>query len=176
MAKKWYAVHVATNQEERVKKLLEERIRQEGLEDRFEQILVPTEEVIEIRHGKQRRTQRKFFPGYLLVKMEMDERTWQLVRNTPHVLGFIGGERPTPLSEKEAEAIIARMEEGRAKPKPKVLFEPGEVVRIKEGPFQDFQGVVEEVDYEKSRLRVSVSIFGRSTPVEFAFNQVEKLS
>lgn len=176
MAKRWYVVHVATNQEGRVKKLLEERIRQAGLEEKFGQILLPTEEVIEIRQGKRRKAERKFFPGYLLVQMELDDQTWHLVRNTSHVLGFVGGEHPTPLSEKEAEAIIARMEEGRAKPKPKILFEPGELVRIKEGPFQDFHGVVEEVDYDKNRLKVSVSIFGRSTPVEFDFKQVEKVS
>jgi len=177
MAMRWYVVHAYSNYENQVKRSLEERIKQAGLEKYFGRILVPTEEVIEMRMGQRRKTDRKFYPGYVLVQMEMNDETWHLVRSVPHVLGFIGGtaEKPAPISDKEAEAILERVEEGLTKPKPKVLFEPGEVVRIIEGPFKDFNGVVEEVDYEKNKLRVSVLIFGRSTPVEFDFGQVEKV-
>lgn len=177
MAMRWYVVHAYSNYENQVKRSLEERIKQAGLEKYFGRILVPTEEVIEMRMGQRRKTDRKFYPGYVLVQMEMNDETWHLVRSVPHVLGFIGGtaEKPAPISDKEAEAILDRVEEGLTKPKPKVLFEPGEVVRIIEGPFKDFNGVVEEVDYEKNKLRVSVLIFGRSTPVEFDFGQVEKV-
>jgi transcriptional antiterminator NusG len=155
---------------------LKERIRLKELDDKFEDILVPTEEVVEMRAGQKRKSERKFFPGYVLVHMEMDDVTWHLVRSVPRVLGFIGGtaEKPAPISNKEAEAILQRLEEGENKPKPKVLFEPGEMVRVTEGPFADFNGVVEDVNYEKNRLRVSVVIFGRSTPVELEFGQVEK--
>ncbi|GAB4351182.1 MAG: transcription termination/antitermination protein NusG [Methylohalobius sp. ZOD2] len=177
MAMRWYVVHTYSNFENQVKRSLEERVKQAGLEQDFGKILVPTEEVIEIRMGQRRKTDRKFFPGYVLVQMEMNDETWHLVRSVPNVLGFIGGtaEKPAPISDKEAEAILVRVEEGLSKPKPKVLFEVGEVVRIIEGPFKDFNGVVEEVDYEKNKLRVSVLIFGRSTPVEFDFSQVEKV-
>ncbi|HHQ41216.1 MAG TPA: transcription termination/antitermination protein NusG [Chromatiales bacterium] len=176
MAKRWYVVHTYSGFEHQVKRSLEERIRRAGLEDKFGEILVPTEEVVEMRDGKQRKSERKFFPGYVLVQMEMDDQTWHLVKDVPRVMGFIGGssDRPAPLSDKEAEAILARVRESTEKPKPKVLFEPGEVVRIIDGPFNDFSGVVEEVDYDKNRLRVEVTIFGRSTPVDLEFSQVEK--
>nr|WP_286294066.1 transcription termination/antitermination protein NusG [Methylomarinovum sp. IN45] len=174
---RWYVVHTYSNYENQVKRSLEERIKQAGLEKYFGKILVPTEEVIEMRMGQRRKTDRKFFPGYVLVQMEMNDETWHLVRSIPNVLGFIGGtpEKPAPISDEEAEAILARVEEGLSKPKPKVLFEPGEVVRIIEGPFKDFTCVVEEVDYEKNKLKASVVIFGRQTPVEFDFSQVEKV-
>ncbi len=176
MAKRWYVVHAYSGFENQVKKSLEERVRRAGMEDQFGEILVPTEEVVEIREGQKRRSERKFFPGYVLVQMEMNDATWHLVREVPRVMGFIGGssDRPAPISEREAEAILNRVREGVDKPKPKVLFEVGEVVRVTEGPFTDFNGVVEEVNYEKSRLRVAVLIFGRSTPVELEFSQVEK--
>jgi transcriptional antiterminator NusG len=159
-----------------VKRSLIERVQRKGVQDKFGEILVPTEEVVEMREGQKRRSERKFFPGYVLVNMEMDDDTWHLVQDVPKVLGFIGGtgDRPTPISDKEANAILQRVQEGVEKPRPKVLFEPGEMVRIIEGPFNDFNGVVEEVDYEKSKMRVSVLIFGRSTPVELEFGQVEK--
>jgi transcriptional antiterminator NusG len=174
--KRWYVVQAYSGYEKFVKTSLEERIRAEGIEDKFADIIVPTEEVVEMRAGQKRKSQRKFFPGYVLVKMEMDDQTWHLVRKIPKVLGFIGGtsDRPAAISEKEAENILQRIQEGADKPKPKVMFEPGEVVRVTEGPFTDFNGVVEEVNYEKSRLRVAVLIFGRSTPVELEFSQVEK--
>lgn len=176
MALRWYVVHAYSNYESQVKKSLEERIKRDGLERYFGKILVPTEEVVEMRLGQQRKSERKFFPGYVLVQMDLNDETWHLVRDVPRVLGFIGGtsERPAPISDKEAEAILNRVEEGVNKPRPKVLFEAGEVVRVVDGPFKDFNGVVEEVNYEKSKLRVSVLIFGRSTPVELEFGQVEK--
>jgi transcriptional antiterminator NusG len=176
MALRWYVVHAYSGFENQVKRSLDERVKRSGMEDKFGQILVPTEEVIEMREGQKRRSDRKFFPGYVLVQMEMNDETWHLVRDVPRVMGFIGGtsDRPAPISEREAQAILDRVQEGAEKPRPKVLFEPGEVVRITEGPFNDFNGVVEEVDYEKSRLRVAVLIFGRSTPVELEFGQVEK--
>ena len=157
-------------------KTLRERIRRSGLESKFGDILVPTEEVVEMRDGKKRKSERKFFPGYVLVQMEMHNDSWHLVKESPKVLGFIGGtpDKPAPISDAEANAILQRVEDGADKPRPKVLFEPGEVVRVVDGPFTDFNGVVEEVNYEKSRLRVSVLIFGRSTPVELEFTQVEK--
>jgi transcriptional antiterminator NusG len=146
------------------------------MEDKFGEILVPTEEVVEMREGQKRRSERKFFPGYVLLQMEMDDETWHLVKSVPKVLGFIGGstDKPAPISDKEAEAILHRVQEGVEKPRPKVLFEPGEMVRVCDGPFNDFNGVVEEVNYEKNRLLVAVQIFGRSTPVELEFHQVEK--
>ncbi len=176
MAKRWYVVHAYSGYEQQVKRSLEERIQRKGVEEKFGEILVPTEEVVEMREGQKRRSERKFFPGYVLVQMEMDDDTWHLVQDVPKVLGFIGGtgDRPSPISDKEANAILQRVQEGVEKPRPKVLFEPGEMVRIIEGPFNDFNGVVEEVDYEKSKMRVSVLIFGRSTPVELEFGQVEK--
>ncbi len=176
MAKRWYVVHAYSGFEAQVKRSLEERIKRAGMEDYFGEILVPTEEVVEMRGGQQRRSERKFFPGYVLVNMELTDETWHLVKDVPKVMGFIGGtgDRPAPISDKEADAILQRVQEGTEKPRPKVLFEPGEMVRVIDGPFNDFNGVVEEVDYEKSRLKVSVLIFGRSTPVELEFGQVEK--
>lgn len=176
MSFRWYVIHAYSNYENQVKRSLEERIRRSGLEQYFGKVLVPTEEVVEMRFGQQRKSERKFFPGYVLVQMELNEETWHLVKEVPRVLGFIGGtsDRPAPISDQEAEAILSRVEEGATKPRPKVLFEVGEMVRVIEGPFKDFNGVVEEVNYEKSKLRVSVLIFGRSTPVELEFSQVEK--
>ena len=173
---RWYVVHAYSGFEAQVKRSLEERIARYGMGDRFGKILVPTEEVVEMRGGQQRKSERKFFPGYVLVQMEMTDDTWHLVRDVPKVMGFIGGtgDRPAPISEREADAILQRVQEGVEKPRPKVLFEPGEVVRVIDGPFNDFNGVVEDVDYEKSRLKVSVLIFGRSTPVDLEFGQVEK--
>lgn len=176
MALRWYVVHAYSNYENKVKAALEERIEREGFSEYFGKILVPTEEVVEMRLGQQRKSERKFYPGYVLVQMELTDETWHMVRDIPRVLGFIGGtsDRPAPISDKEAAAILNRVEEGVNKPKPKVLFEAGEVVRVIDGPFKDFTGVVEEVYYEKSRLRVTVMIFGRSTPVDLQFGQVEK--
>jgi transcriptional antiterminator NusG len=176
MAQQWYVVHAYSNYEHKVKSSLEERIKRFGLEHKFGDILVPTEEVVEMREGNRLRSERKFFPGYVLVKMEMDDETWHLVKEVPKVLGFIGGssDRPAPITEREADAILNRVQEGVDKPRPKVLFEPGEVVRVIEGPFNDFNGVVEQVNYEKSKVRVAVQILGRSTPVELDFGQVEK--
>jgi transcriptional antiterminator NusG len=174
--KRWYVVHAYSGFEKYVMQRLQERIETDHLEDKFGSILVPTEEVVELRAGQKRKSERKFFPGYVLVEMVMDQDTWHLVKNIPKVLGFIGGtsDKPAPISPKEAEIILQRMQDSSEKPKPKVLFEVGEVVRVTDGPFADFNGVVEEVNYEKSRLRVAVLIFGRSTPVELQFDQVEK--
>lgn len=174
--KKWFVIQALVGYERQVVENLRESIRIHQCEDKFGEILVPTEEVVEIRSGQKRKSERKFFPGYVLVYMELTDETWHLVRHTHRVTGFIGGtkERPAPISDKEAQAILDRVKEGVDKPKPKTLFEPGEVVRVTEGPFADFNGVVEEVNYEKSRLRVAVLIFGRSTPVELQFSQVEK--
>jgi transcriptional antiterminator NusG len=176
MAKRWYVVHAYSGFENQVKRSLEERIKRFGMEDLFGEVLVPTEEVVEMKGGQKRRSDRKFFPGYVLVEMEMNDDTWHLVKNVPKVMGFIGGtsDRPAPISEREANQILNRVKEGVDRPKPKVLFEPGEMVRVIDGPFNDFNGVVEEVNYDKSRLRVAVLIFGRSTPVELEFHQVEK--
>ena len=176
MALQWFVVHAYSNYEHKVKSSLIDRVRRAGLENKFGEILVPTEEVVEMREGQRRKSERKFFPGYVLVQMEMDDETWHLVKEVPKVLGFIGGssDKPAPITEREAQAILNRVQEGVDKPRPKVLFEPGEMVRVTDGPFNDFNGVVEEVNYEKSRLRVAVLIFGRSTPVELEFGQVEK--
>jgi transcriptional antiterminator NusG len=176
MALRWYVVHAYSNFEHKVAEGLLDRVKQRGLEHKFGEVLVPTEEVVEIRDGQKRRSDRKFFPGYVLVQMEMDEDTWHLVKEVPKVLGFIGGspDKPAPITDKEANNILRRVEEGAEKPKPKVLFEPGEIVRVTHGPFNDFNGVVESVNYEKSRLYVAVQILGRSTPVELEFSQVEK--
>ena len=151
-------------------------MRRAGLQGKFGEILVPTEEVVEMREGQRRKSERKFFPGYVLVQMEMDDETWHLVKEVPKVLGFIGGssDKPAPITDKEAQAILNRVQEGVDKPRPKILFEPGEVVRVTDGPFNDFSGVVENVNYEKSKVRVAVQILGRSTPVELDFSQVEK--
>ncbi len=176
MSLRWYVVQAYSGYEVKVKGMLEERIVRESLEDKFGKVLVPTEEIVEMRAGQQRRSERKFFPGYVLVEMDMDDESWHLVKNTPRVMGFIGGtaDRPAPITEKEANEILQRVEDSSDKPKPKVLFEPGEVIRVCDGPFADFNGVVEKVDYEKNRVRVSVLIFGRSTPVDLEFSQVEK--
>lgn len=176
MTKHWYVVHTYAGFEKSVKKALDERIVRAGMQDKFGQILVPVEEVVEMKAGQKRTSERKFFPGYAFVEMEMNDDTWHLVKSTPKVSGFIGGTamKPSPMSEKEIEKIKQQMQEGVEKPRPKVLFEAGEQVRVTEGPFADFNGMVEEVNYEKNRLRVSVMIFGRSTPVELEFAQVEK--
>lgn len=178
MAMRWYVVQAYSGFEQHVRRSLLERIGREGLNDQFGQVLVPTEEVVEMRDGQKRKSDRKFFPGYVLVQMEMNNDTWHLVRGVPKVLGFIGGasDKPAPISDKEAQAILQRIQDGVDKPKPKVLYEPGEMVRVTDGPFNDFEGVVEEVNYEKSRLRVGVMIFGRTTPVDLEFSQVEKVS
>ena len=176
MSKRWYVVHAYSGFEKSVQRALVERIARDGMQDLFGQILVPVEEVIEMKNGQKSITERKFFPGYVLVEMEMDNDSWHLVKDCPKVMGFIGGssDKPAPISPREAQAILDRIQEGVEKPRPKVLFEVGEVVRVVDGPFTDFNGVVEEVNYEKSRLRVAVSIFGRSTPVELEFGQVSK--
>ena len=172
---RWYVVQAFSGYEGRVQKTLVEHIEIQGLQSMFGEILVPTEEVVEMRAGQKRKSSRKFFPGYVLVQMEMDVDAWHLVKSVPRVLGFIGGtkERPAPITQKEADRILNRLVD-TDKPKPKTLFEPGEVVRVIDGPFADFNGVVEELDYEKNRIKVSVLIFGRSTPVDLEFGQVEK--
>ena len=176
MSKKWFVVHAYSGFEKSVQRALQERIRRASMQDQFGQILVPVEEVVEMRSGQKNISERKFFPGYVLVEMEMTDETWHLVKNTPKVTGFVGGTatKPTPISEKEVQNILHQIQEGVEKPRPKVLFEIGEAVRVKEGPFADFHGNVEDVNYDKSKLRVSVTIFGRSTPVELDFSQVEK--
>ena len=177
MTKRWYVVHAYSGFEKSVQRALQERVNRAGMQEFFGQILVPEEEVVEMRSGQKSISQRKFFPGYVLVEMDMNDESWHLVKSTPKVTGFIGGTatKPTPISEKEVEKIMHQIQEGVEKPRPKVLFEVGEMVRIKEGPFTDFNGNVEEVNYEKSRMRVAVTIFGRSTPVELQFDQVEKV-
>ena len=176
MTKRWYVVHAYSGFEKSVMRALTERIARAGMQDSFGQILVPVEEVVEMKSGQKSISERKFFPGYVLVEMDMNDDSWHLVKSTPKVTGFVGGTatNPTQISEKEVEKIMQQMQEGVEKPRPKVLFEAGELVRIKDGPFTDFNGNVEEVNYEKSRLRVSVTIFGRATPVELEFAQVEK--
>ncbi|QUM82558.1 transcription termination/antitermination protein NusG [Moritella sp. 5] len=173
---RWYVVQAFSGFEGRVQKTLTEHIRIHNMEEYFGEVLVPTEEVVEMRAGQRRKSERKFFPGYVLVQMVMNDESWHLVSSLPRVLGFIGGtkERPAPITSKEADRILNRLQDAIDKPRPKTLFEVGEVVRVSDGPFADFNGVVEEVDYEKSRLKVSVLIFGRSTPVELDFGQVEK--
>ena len=176
MSKRWYVVHAYSGFEKSVQRALVERIQRQGMEDLFGRVLVPVEEVVELKQGQKSITERKFFPGYVLVEMEMNDESWHLVKSTPKVTGFVGGtaNKPTSISEKEVEKIMQQMLDGVEKPRPKVLFEPGEIVRVKEGPFTDFHGSVEHVNYEKNRLRVSVTIFGRATPVELEFGQVEK--
>ena len=173
---RWYVIHAFSGYEKKVVGALQERIELSGLQDRFGEILVPTEEVVEMRAGQKRKSERKFFPGYVLIHMELDDDSWHLVKNTPRVMGFIGGtaDHPAPITEKEANLILQRVDQSGEAPRPKTLFEPGELVRVIDGPFNDFNGAVEEVNYEKSRLRVAVTIFGRSTPVDLEFNQVEK--
>lgn len=174
---RWYVLQAFSGYEGRVAATLREYIKQYEMEDSFSEVLVPTEEVVENVGGKRRKSERKYFPGYVLVKMEMNEYTWQLVRSVPRVMGFIGGtaDNPAPITNKEAERILNRLEENADKPRPRTMFQPGEEVRVTEGPFADFNGIVEEIDYDKSRLKVSVSIFGRATPVELEFSQVEKI-
>ena len=173
---RWYVVHAYSGFEKSVARNLIERIERAGMKDRFGEILVPVEEVVEMKAGQKKTAERKFFPGYVLVQMEMEDDTWHLVKSTPKVTGFVGGTatKPAPISEKEVQAIMDQMREGVEKPKPKILFEVGETVRVIDGPFTDFNGNVEEVNYDKSKLRVSVMIFGRATPVELGFGQVEK--
>jgi transcriptional antiterminator NusG len=176
MAMHWYVVHTYSQFEKSVQRALTERIQREGMQDKFGQILVPVEEVVELKSGQKSITERKFFPGYVLVEMEMTDDTWHLVKSTPKVTGFLGGSamKPTPISAKEVQNIMQQMQAGVEKPRPKVLFEVGELVRVKEGPFTDFNGSVEDVNYDKNKIRVAVTIFGRSTPVELDFGQVEK--
>ena len=176
MSKRWYIVHAYSGFEKSVMRAIQERIDRLGMQDKFGDILVPVEEVVEMKNGQKAISERKFFPGYVLVEMDMDDDSWHLVKNTPKVTGFVGGTatKPTPISQKEVDKIMQQVQEGVDKPRPKVLFEVGEMVRVKEGPFTDFHGAVEDVNYEKNRLRVSVTIFGRATPVELEFAQVEK--
>jgi transcriptional antiterminator NusG len=185
VAKRWYVVHAYSGFEHQVRRALIDRIARAGMEQKFGEVLVPTEEVVEMRGGQKRKSERKFFPGYVLVQIEtsgeggglrIDDDSWHLIKETSKVMGFIGGtaDRPLPIKDSEADVILRRVQEGVEKPKPKVLFEPGELVRVTDGPFNDFNGTVEEVNYDKSRLRVAVLIFGRSTPVELEFGQVEK--
>jgi transcriptional antiterminator NusG len=174
---RWYVVHAYSGYEKKVAAAIKDRVILNGMEDSFGDILVPTEEVVEIKGGQRRKSERKFFPGYVLVQMELNDDSWHMVKATPRVLGFIGGkaDMPAPITDKEADAILQRVQDSEDKPRPKTIFETGEVVRVIDGPFNDFNGVVEEVNYEKSRVRVSVSIFGRNTPVELEFVQVEKI-
>lgn len=176
MSLNWYVVQAYSGFEDQVKIALKERVIQHGMEDSFGDILVPKEEVVEMREGKKRTTERKFFPGYVLVQMKMNNDTWHMVKAMPRVLGFVGGtsDKPAPISDAEADLMLQRLQDGADKPTPKVIFEPGEIIRVIEGPFKDFNGVVEEVNYEKNRLRVSVLIFGRSTPVDLEFSQIDK--
>ena len=176
MSKRWYVVHTYSQFEKSVQRALVERIAREGMSDLFGQILVPVEEVVELKSGQKSISERKFFPGYVLVEMDMTDESWHLVKNTPKVTGFLGGSamKPTPITQKEVDNIMSQMQAGVEKPRPKVLFEVGEMVRVKEGPFTDFHGAVEDVNYDKSKLRVAVTIFGRATPVELSFGQVEK--
>ena len=173
---RWYVVHAYSGFEKQVMRSLHKRIELNGLQDKFGEILVPAEEVVEMRAGKKRRSERKFFPGYVLVEMDLDDVSWHMVKETPKVLGFIGGkaDQPAPITDAEAATILQRVQAGSEQATPKTVFEPGELVRVIDGPFNDFNGVVEEVNYEKNRLHVAVTIFGRSTPVELDFGQVEK--
>ncbi len=173
---RWYVVQTTAQYENKVRETLADRVALAGLEAFFGEVLIPTEEVVEMKSGQKRKSERKFFPGYILVKMEMNDETWHLVRHVPKVLGFIGGraDKPSPISDKEVEQILSRVQDTHDKPKPKTLFEVGEVIRIAEGPFTDFVGVIEEVNYEKTRVKVSVMIFGRSTPIELRFDQIRK--
>ncbi len=177
MGMNWYVVHTYSQFEKSVQRALAERIQREAMQDKFGQILVPVEEVVELKAGQKSISERKFFPGYVLVEMEMTDESWHLVKSTPKVTGFLGGSamKPSPISAKEVQTIMQQMQAGVEKPKPKVLFEVGELVRVKEGPFADFNGSVEDVNYDKNKIRVAVTIFGRSTPVELDFGQVEKV-
>ncbi len=177
MAMRWYVIHAYSGFEKSVQRTLQDRIRRSDMADLFGQVLVPVEEVVEMRGGQKSISERKFFPGYVLIEMEMTDQTWHLVKNTPKVTGFVGGigMKPTPISQKEVDALLQQVQEGIEKPRPKVLFEVGESIRVTEGPFADFHGAVEEVNYDKNKLRVSLLIFGRATPVELDFNQIEKI-
>ena len=176
MASRWYVIHVYSGFEKKVAAAIREQAEQKGVAERFEQILVPTEEVVEVKRGAKVSSERKFFPGYVLIKMDLDDETWHLVKNTAKVTGFLGGRgRPSPISEAEAARIMRQVQEGIERPKPSITFEIGEQVRVSDGPFTSFNGVVEDVDEEKSRIKVAVSIFGRATPVELEYSQVEKV-
>ncbi len=173
---KWYVVNTASGFEKQAQSSLKQRITQSGMDDKFGETLIPTEEVVEMSEGKQRRSKRKFFSGYILIEMELDDETWHLVKNTPHILGFVGGssKEPLPMKDSEIDAIVQRVRDSSNKPQPKILFDIGETVRVCEGPFNDFTGMVEEVDYEKNHMKVLVQILGRTTPVDLEFSQVEK--
>lgn len=176
MSAKWYVLHVYSGFESKVAQSIREQAAQQDMAEKIEEVLVPTEEVVEMRRGSKVNAERKFFPGYVLIKMDMTNESWHLVKNTPKVTGFLGGQgKPSPISQAEAEQIMRQVQEGIDRPKPSVVFEVGEQVRVSDGPFSSFNGLVEEIDEEKARLKVSVSIFGRSTPVELEYGQVEKL-
>ena len=175
MAMRWYVIHVYSGFEKKVAESIRDQAGQKGMEEFFDQVLVPTEEVVELRRGQRVNAERKFFPGYVLIKMDLNDESWHLVKNTPKVTGFLGNRKPAPISEREAERILQQVQEGVDRPKPSVIFEIGEQVRVADGPFTSFNGLVEEVDEERARLKVAVSIFGRSTPVELEYSQVEKL-
>lgn len=176
MAKRWYVLHVYSGFENKVAEALREKAAKQGLEDKVEEVLVPTESVVQVRQGKRATTEQKFFPGYVLAKLDLNDEVWHLVKNTPKVTGFLGaGNKPSPISEKEAERLIQQIQEGVDRPRPSIQFDIGEEVKVADGPFASFNGVVEEIDEEKGRLKVSVSIFGRATPVDLEYGQVEKL-
>ena len=176
MTMQWYVVHAYSGFEKSVMRALKERIERAGMQEQFGQILVPVEEVVEMEGGQKRTTERKFYPGYVLVQMEMNDDTWHMVKSTPKVTGFVGGtaNKPAPITPREVDAILHQMQEGVEKPKHKITFDIGELVRVIDGPFNEFNGMVEDVNYEKNKVRVSVTIFGRATPVELDFSQVEK--